>query len=866
MTYVATKADSREAYLQSSVRIMDIAGRQGAKPPPFDSRQAIEQFQSWCYIAAMINARQLESVPLRLFVRSKPKMGPGRLAWQTRKLDRRSKAYLAGDLDHRPSKSVTRKILEFGLDDFEEVTDRHPITDLLRMVNPWANGFETGLLKWVYLQMTGNSYQHIVLGDDGLPAELWTMPSQWTRIIPGGSNEFIGGYIYGAGTEVESKFETDEVIHYKLPNPSDLWYGKGFMEAAWSAWTLETSNRQRDLAQERNMGRPDYLLICKPGTTSEALDRFEKMVQRKLRGAKNAGNILTLTGDAELAPLAMPDVSLGSADKIVEEIGGAFGVPVSMLKANFHVAGGQAEVSDVHWLRNTIAPLLQVDEEKLNERLVEGMFGLDDAVLAYDNVVPEDKIFERDKAVALTGAGIETLNEARRDQMLEPSDDPLADSLLINGQPLGASAPVFNLPFQSPAAQIEEPAEPVPAPQIEEPAEPEPEPEPVPVEPQGDEVASESVLNGAQITAATGIVMQVAEGLMPRDAGIGQLQVLFNLSLEKAEMIMGSAGTGTATTPNVVEAHHAEPDAEQGQEPAAVASRSTVPATCGGGKIVSQAEMVWKQADPAIGPAEDTQRDDEQASKISLMQAAIQEVLDRFGGIVAQRIGSTRQHRPRVKLRNTDIEAIISQINRDFEQIFIDEVRGPMAEIIAVGGNAGVAQLAEGGLFDGVFDVTNPAVDAFISSHTIELAGNVRATTLSQVQRVLTEGMAAGASPQTLAQQINEAGMFGSARSEAIARTESALAYVEGEKVGWQESGVVAGMKWLLAPNPCEFCLALSKQFKNRTVGLSDSFISAGPNVVLQGARGGKMKIDFRDIKGPPLHPNCRCDLIAVPN
>ena len=832
MTYVATKADSREAYLQSSVRIMDIAGRQGAKPPPFDPRQAIEQFQSWCYIAAMINARQLESVPLRLFVRSKPKMGPGRLAWQTRKLDRRSKAYLAGDLDHRPSKAVTRKILEFGLDKFQEVTDRHPITDLLRTVNPWANGFETGLLKWVYLQMTGNSYQHIVLGEDGLPAELWTMPSQWTRIIPGGSNEFIGGYIYGAGTEVESKFETDEVIHYKLPNPSDLWYGKGFMEAAWSAWTLETSNRQRDLAQERNMGRPDYLLICKPGTTSEALDRFEKMVQRKLRGAKNAGNILTLTGDAELAPLAMPDVSLGSADKIVEEIGGAFGVPVSMLKANFHVAGGQAAVSDVHWLRNTIAPLLQVDEEKLNERLVEGMFGLDDAVLAYDNVVPSDKIFERDKAVALTGAGIETLNEARRDQMLEPSDDPLADSLLINGQPLGQMQQPIPFALNMQTGELSRPGADT---KQDEPARPA-----KPIDP-------------AKVAA---IVAQVHRGDLPRDSAISILAETCGITTMQAESMVGSAGIKQSQ----------EPDAEQGQEPAAVASRSTVPATCGGGKIVSQAEMVWKQADPATGPAEDTQRDDEQASKISLMQAAIQEVLDRFGGIVAQRIGSTRQHRPRVKLRNTDIEAIISQINRDFEQIFIDEVRGPMAEIIAVGGNAGVSQLAEGGLFDGVFDVTNPAVDAFISSHTIELAGNVRATTLSQVQRVLTEGMAAGASPQALAQQINEAGMFGSARSEAIARTESALAYVEGEKVGWQESGVVAGMKWLLAPNPCEFCLALSKQFKNRTVGLADSFISAGPNVVLQGARGGKMKIDFRDIKGPPLHPNCRCDLIAVPN
>jgi phage gp29-like protein len=59
-----------------------------------------------------------------------------------------------------------------------------------------------------------------------------------------------------------------------------------------------------------------------------------------------------------------------------------------------------------------------------------------------------------------------------------------------------------------------------------------------------------SVLNGAQITAATAIVTAVAEGKIPRDAGIGQLKVLFNLTPEQAEQLMGSAGKpGTKTTP-----------------------------------------------------------------------------------------------------------------------------------------------------------------------------------------------------------------------------------------------------------------------------------------------------------------------------
>lgn len=64
------------------------------------------------------------------------------------------------------------------------------------------------------------------------------------------------------------------------------------------------------------------------------------------------------------------------------------------------------------------------------------------------------------------------------------------------------------------------------------------------------QVAEEFVLNGAQITAATKIVENVAAGLIPRDAGIGQLEILFNLKPEQAQKIMGSAGTSTPTTPN----------------------------------------------------------------------------------------------------------------------------------------------------------------------------------------------------------------------------------------------------------------------------------------------------------------------------
>lgn len=89
------------------------------------------------------------------------------------------------------------------------------------------------------------------------------------------------------------------------------------------------------------------------------------------------------------------------------------------------------------------------------------------------------------------------------------------------------------------------------------------------------EVTQATVLNGAQVTAATAIVKSVTIGELPRDAGLGQLQVLFNLSADQAEQMMGSAGKpDIPTTPNPVPTK--EPAKEEPQLAAAALKRKIV--------------------------------------------------------------------------------------------------------------------------------------------------------------------------------------------------------------------------------------------------------------------------------------------------
>ena len=97
------------------------------------------------------------------------------------------------------------------------------------------------------------------------------------------------------------------------------------------------------------------------------------------------------------------------------------------------------------------------------------------------------------------------------------------------------------------------------------------------------------------------------------------------------------------------------------------------------------------------------------------------------------------------------------------------------------------------------------------------------------------------------------------ARARTIARTEAQRASRSAEVEAWKASGIVEGKTWLLAPDPCEFCEAASNAFSKDGVGIDQAFYAKGQ--ALEGADGGTLNLDYEDVQGPPLHPNCRCSL-----
>ena len=452
-----------EKFTASTVRLVDVYETRG-KERPFNFQNSIAQYRSWVYSAAWLNSQAVSTVPIRMYVRSRS----GRKLWSTRPVDKRRKQYILGQKSHLPSMSVLRKAAEWG-DEFEELNDGHPILNLLHKPCPGVTGFEFSALRILYLQLLGNYYMHVVESPQigNLPTQLWTVPAQHVKIEPAkpGSDHLIEAYWYGKDSLIEKRFPVDEIRHLKMPNPKDIYYGLGKVEAGWDVLKLHIAQRETDQAKYDNQSRPDLVVTTKSAVnaTPDQLKTLQEDWARIFRGTFRQGSPVFLTGDTTVLPLNWAPSEIGDKEITVEEIAAVMGVPVSMLKANDpNLASAQTGFAS--WRENTILPYCRMDEEFLNANLID-WYGLgDDAFLCYDDPVPENRTLELAEMTFYASNGVKTRNELRRMIGEEPFPDSMADTLLVPAglQPIDM---VGTLPMGMPAApmskSVEEPVKPV---------------------------------------------------------------------------------------------------------------------------------------------------------------------------------------------------------------------------------------------------------------------------------------------------------------------------------------------------------------------------------------------------------------------
>lgn len=467
----ARSSTNRDDYSRASINVFETSGRHGEKRRSREPHAFVDPqrtFNVWVAAAARKNARGVATQPKRIFVRKREvhalKLAGhsyGEPLFRTRPVPKSMRDYLLGYGRSTPSIGVMTKIADLG-PDFEVLTESHPALDLRKRVNAYWNGFDLDEYDALHLQLTGNAYEHVVVDEStGVPVELWPMPSHWSWVIPS-RETWIAGYVYGRIASDQVSFLPDEVIHYRRPNPNDLFYGLGWVEEAWPSIVLHQAKREHDSALFDNNARPDYALIVK-NATPDALDRFEQQIETRLRGPRKAGRMMSFKGDVDIKPLSWPPKDLGDQDNVVEEIAAVSGVPVTLLKANDPNLAS-AEVGWASWREDGVAPLARLLEDKWNESYLP-LWGDDiaeNAVLAFDNPVVENKQQETTRRIQLVNSGIMLINDAAAAEGLDPVDG--GDIPRVNGVPLDTlgkpHAGLGGFPFPMPMPKAETPAMP----------------------------------------------------------------------------------------------------------------------------------------------------------------------------------------------------------------------------------------------------------------------------------------------------------------------------------------------------------------------------------------------------------------------
>ncbi len=195
-------------------------------------------------------------------------------------------------------------------------------------------------------------------------------------------------------------------------------------------------------------------------------------------------------------------------------------------------------------------------------------------------------------------------------------------------------------------------------------------------------------------------------------------------------------------------------------------------------------------------------------------------------------------------ISDEDLDWIIGKLNLEGWTSLSPKAKGIIERLARDGGAAALEQIgvnADRAEAAAMLNQVNERALEWADQHSADLVTNIGETTRESLRADIREAIEQGLSTDDIADALSEAYSFSDARAEMIARTETAFADVKGNVLGYEASGQVEALEWLVSSEGgCPICEANL----NAVVSLGGTFPS-----------GDQM---------PPAHPHCICDVVPV--
>jgi len=368
-----------------------------------NKREMIDAYRSWVYACVSIRARAISGAKFRVYVES-------------------------------------------GSEELQEVKPGHPLSRLLKEVNPVDTYREMMYLTSAYQDLTGDAYWYVPKNGLGVPGEIWVLPSEKMHIIPS-SSDVIARYELQNGTE-KIPFDAEEIVHFKHPNPKNRFYGASVLMAAAHSSDIDQFQHEYQRQFYQNFAVPPFALKTDGSLDEQAYERLRADWQRNHGGPKNSGKVAILENGLSLERIGLNPKDLdwlASNRATRDDILAIFGVPASKLGLVEDVNRANAEANDYTFSANVVEPILSMIDERMTQDLARKFD--EKLIVMHDSTIANDEMKEAEVAGRRISGMLTTINEEREALGYLPVDN--GDRILVplNLVPLGSE--------QSPEPSVE---------------------------------------------------------------------------------------------------------------------------------------------------------------------------------------------------------------------------------------------------------------------------------------------------------------------------------------------------------------------------------------------------------------------------
>jgi len=165
----------------------------------------------------------------------------------------------------------------------------------MKSVNMYGQTFRDILyLTVVHLDLFGNAYGYIVRNRLNMPDEILLLNPERVRIE---YSRDLSGFIYkytDKGKEIT--YTSDEIIHFRLPDPISNLKGKATISALADTLLSDYYQSRYQSNFYRNDARPGFFLETEKKLSEDIFDRLREQWEQRFKGPEKSGRMTILEG------------------------------------------------------------------------------------------------------------------------------------------------------------------------------------------------------------------------------------------------------------------------------------------------------------------------------------------------------------------------------------------------------------------------------------------------------------------------------------------------------------------------------------------------------------------------------------------